>query len=100
MVKLMVLFFKKFLETKESDMSVQLMLHDSRGINESINFWHNLTKIPKQNFIKPFCSISRSSQKKRNKRLKFGTIHVRIYDVNKFFRLIGWIDGLKAKFNI
>ena len=99
MVKLMALFFDKFLDVTRSQMSIQIMLHDPKGSEKAINYWHELTRVPKQNFIKVCNVVSKTSSGKRKRILKYGTIHLRIYDVNKFFRLIGWIDALKEKYN-
>ena len=98
MIEIMVLFFTKFLNLKRSDIKIQLMLHDPKDTDKAVNFWHQLTKIPKNNFIKTCHSISSASSNKQSRKLKNGTIHLRINDVEKFFRLIGWIDGLKCKF--
>lgn len=98
MIKLMMLFFTKFLELKKSDIKIQIMLHNSESVDRVINFWHNITKVPKYNFIKTCYSVSSASQNKQSRKLENGTIHLRINDVTKFFKLIGWIDGLKEKF--
>lgn len=98
MIKLMMLFFTKFLDLERADIKIQIMLHDFKNVDKAINFWHNITKVPKNNFIKTCCSISSASSNKQNRKLEYGTIHLRINDVNRFFRLIGWIDGLKQKF--
>lgn len=100
MIEIMVLFFTKFLHLEKTEIKIQIMLHDKKTASEAINFWHNVTGIPKTNFIKTCCSLSRASLQKREKKLQYGTIHLRINDVNRFFRLIGWIDGLKKKFNL
>ncbi|MFA5154826.1 MAG: hypothetical protein WC453_00150 [Patescibacteria group bacterium] len=97
MVKLMVKFFTKFLNLKKDQIKIQLMIHNLKDANKSINFWHRLTGVPKGNFMRTCSAISRSSLQKRNKNLQYGTIHLRVNDVNHFFRLIGWIDGLKEK---
>lgn len=99
MIEIMVLFFIKFLHLKKSDIKIQIMIHNKKDIDKSINFWHNLTGIPKTNFIKTCLSLSSASLQKRGNRLQYGTIHLRINNVNYFFRLIGWIDSLKKKFN-
>ncbi|MFA5886200.1 MAG: hypothetical protein WC863_00275 [Patescibacteria group bacterium] len=100
MIKLMVNFFTNFLKIKESDIKIQIMLHDTKETNKCLNFWHKLTSIPKKNFIKTCYSISKASLQKSNNKLPYGTIHLRINNVNSFFRLIGWIDSLKEKFNL
>jgi hypothetical protein len=97
MIEVMVLFFTKFFNIKRSDIKIQLMLHDPKDIEKAVNFWHKTTKIPKNNFIKTCHSVSSASSNKQNRKLEHGTIHLRINDVEKFFRLIGWIDGLKYK---
>lgn len=100
MIKLMTLFLTKFLDLKKSEIKIQIMLHDENAANAAINFWHNITGIPKINFIKTCHALSSASLQKREKKLQYGTIHLRINDVNRFFRLIGWIDGLKEKFHV
>ncbi len=98
MIEIMVKFFVKFLKIKPSDIKIQIMLHDPESVDKVINFWHNITRIPKNNFIKTHYSIIRTGRNKPIRKLKHGTIHLRINNVNSFFRLIGWIDGLKNKF--
>lgn len=98
MIKLMLLFFKKFLQIKIQDIRVQIMLHDKNNIKKSIKYWQKITKIPKKNFFKPYCSISKSSHKKRQNKLEYGTIHIRINNIKGLFRLAGWIDVLKNEF--
>jgi hypothetical protein len=100
MIKLMVLFFTKFLNLGKDKIRIQIMLHDKRDTEKAVNFWHNITGIPKENFIKTCHTLSRASLQKVKNKLLYGTIQLRINDVVRFFRLIGWIDGLKAKFKI
>jgi hypothetical protein len=100
MIKLMIKFFTKFLGLEKSQIRIQIMLHDPKNSERAINFWHKLTGVPRQNFFKTCCSISQASLQKRNRKLQYGTIHLRINDVIKFFRLMGWIEGLKGKFNV
>ena len=98
MIKLMMKFFIKFMDLKRTEIRIQIMLHNPADTIKTVDFWHNLTGIPKANFIKTCHVISRASLQKRNKKLEYGTVHIRINDVNRFFRLIGWIEGLQAKF--
>ncbi len=98
MIKIMMLFFVKFLDLKESDIKIQIMLHNPKNTKKSINFWSELTKIPENNFTSTCYSISSASTNKQKRKLEHGTVHLRINNVQKFFRLIGWIDGLKQKF--
>ena len=97
MIKLMMHFFKKFLKTSKKDIKIQIMGHEGGDIEKYINFWQNLTGVPKCNFFKPFLATSKSSKKKSKTKLEYGTIHLRINHIESFFRLCGWMEALKKK---
>ncbi|MFA7319173.1 MAG: helix-turn-helix domain-containing protein [Parcubacteria group bacterium] len=100
MVVIMVRFFKKFLKIKEDKIKVQLIAHKNVDIEKSVTYWSSLTNIPQDQFIKTCCSVSKSSQGKRDEdSLTHGTVHIRINDVKLFFKVIGWIDGLKSDYS-
>jgi hypothetical protein len=98
MIKIMMLFFKKFLKVSGDDIKVQIMLHNKLDEQKAINYWHSITKVPKENFFKPSYTISKASKSKIKNKLEYGTVHIRINNVQAFFRLAGWIDSLKVKF--
>jgi len=98
MIKVIMKFFRKFLKIDDSKIKIQLIAHRNVDINKAIDFWSKLTKIPANQFIKTYATASKSSKNKRKPNsLTFGTVHIRINDVKLFFRIIGWIDGLKSK---
>jgi len=96
MIVLMMKFFRKYFNIQNCKFRIQLIAHPNVNIEKAISKWASLTNIPKDQFIKTFSKQPISSKGKRNKKsLPIGTAHIRIYDVNQFFRLIGWIEGLK-----
>lgn len=98
LVRIIMKFYRKICMVDDSRIKVQLIAHKNIKINEAISFWSNLTGLPKTQFIKTCSSISKSSKGIRNKNsLTHGTVHIRINDVKLFFRIIGWIEGLKLK---
>jgi len=98
MIKVIMKFFRKFLKIDDSKIKIQLMAHRNVDIDKAVEFWSKLTKIPTSQFIKTYATASKSSKNKRKPNsLTFGTVHIRINDVKLFFRIIGWIDGLKSK---
>jgi hypothetical protein len=98
MIKLIMKFFRKFLKINDSRIKIQLMTHKNIDVNKAVKFWSNLTRIPEGQFIKSCSAVSKSSKGKRSPNsLTYGTVHIRINDVKLFFRIIGWIDGLKEK---
>jgi len=98
LIRIMMKFFRKICKVEDSKIKIQLIAHKNVDIKKAIQLWSNLTKIPKSQFIKTCCAVSIYSKSKRNKNsLTHGTVHIRINDVKLFFRIIGWIDGLKSK---
>jgi len=100
MVKVFIRFLKKYLNVVSSDISIQLIIAPNQDIDKAINFWSEITKLDKSRFIKTYSKVSKSSQGKKDKSsLPYGTIHVRVNNVEKFFILIGWIECLKGNIN-
>ena len=98
LIRIMMKFFRKICKVENSKIKIQLIAHKNVDIKKALQFWSILTKIPENQFIKTCCSVSIYSKGKRNKNsLTHGTVHIRINDVKLFFRIIGWIDGLKSK---
>ena len=95
MIKVIMKFFYKYLLIKKTDIKIQIMLHNPDDNEKSVKFWKDITELKEENFIKTSYVISKSSKKKMTTHLPYGTVHIRINNVNLFFRLIGWIDFLK-----
>lgn len=97
MVRVMMGFFRKFCSVEESRFKVQLIAHPNVDMQASVEYWSSLTGVPESQFIKTCTSLSIRSGQKRANSLTYGTVHIRVYDVKLFFRIIGWIDGLKMQ---
>lgn len=97
MVRVMMGFFRKFCSVEESRFKVQLIAHPNVDMGAAVDYWASLTKIPESQFIKTCTSLSVRSGQKRANSLTYGTVHIRVYDVKLFFRIIGWIDGLRTQ---
>ena len=99
MISLMMKFFQKACGISIVKIRAQLIAHENVDIECAVNYWAEITKIPKEHFIKTSVPVIRKSKNKRkNCNLTHGTLHIRINDVSFFFRIIGWIDGLKEYF--
>lgn len=98
MVKLMMEFFRNVCKVEENKFKAQIIAHKNVDIKKAVGYWSNLTNIGKECFIKTYNSTNgKAKNKRRGNRLTYGTIHIRINDVNLFFKIIGWIDGFKEK---
>lgn len=96
MIEIMMKFFRNICKVENDKIKMQIIAHENVDIDKAVQFWSRLTKIPKSQFIKTYCSVNASSKNKRKRNdLTHGTVHIRINNVELFFRIIGWIDGLK-----
>jgi len=95
----MMKFFLRECKIPIKKIKAQLIAHENVDIESSVEYWSKLTCIIKSNFIRTTLPIARkSSNKRRSNSLTHGTLHIRINDVRFFYRVIGWIDGLKEYF--
>jgi len=101
MVILIIKFFEKYLCITKQRLAIQIIAHDNVNLKQSVDYWSKITGVSKSNFIKTCCSKNINSKGKRNKKnLPHGTVHIRINDVKLFFKVIGWIEGLKEFYKI
>ena len=97
MIWLMMLFFRQICQVEEEKFRIQVMVHKKTQIKKALEFWSKITEVSKKQFIKTFCVISSASRGKSKNVLEYGTVHIRVYDVELFYKIIGWIDGLNKQ---
>ena len=102
-VAVMMRFFREICQVEEAHFRAQLIAHQNVQLDRAINFWSGVTKISRKQFIKTSIPIKKKKQQKgtltRFNILPMGTLHVRVYDVRLFFRVIGWIEGMQGSFS-
>lgn len=102
MVIVMMRFFREICKVEEKDFRAQLIAHQNVQVDTALRFWSKVTQVSLKQFIKTSVPTKkRSTQAKRRKSniLPMGTLHVRVYDVQLFFRMIGWIEGIQIHFS-
>lgn len=96
MIKLMLKFFMEFCKVKKEKLRIQIIAHNNIDINRAIKYWQKITGLKQRQFQKSSLPPKKISKNpRRNNTLPYGTIHLRISDVNLFHTMIGWIEGLK-----
>lgn len=95
---LLIKIFMKFLNTTlkipVERMAGQVNIYPQIKPEEAIDYWHNISKIPKER-IYIATAVSRASQGKRPKNLlPHGTFYIRINRRQEFFKIRGLIDGI------
>ena len=99
MVKLFIKFMENGLGIARDKMWAIAMIYPSLNPIKSINYWRNITDIPKSRF-RFYKALSRASAQKRPKNiLPYGTLQIRIGDRLNFFKIRGLIDGIISNLN-
>ena len=90
----MIVLFMKFLRhvcgVDEKRLRVYSYFYSNQNIKKNINYWSNLTKIPKSQFTKPY--IREDFRENKKNKMPYGLIHIR-YSDKKLLNLIkDWIN--------
>lgn len=75
-------------------MRIQMHIHTDLDEEECLQFWMQVTGLPRAQFLKT--QIKPSSLGHRKKRLYRGTIQIRVSDRSLYRRIQGWILGLQG----
>ncbi len=97
LIKLMMKWFRTICKVRDDKFRIYLRLHADVDREKGENYWSKITGIPKCQFYKT--SIKESgSLGKRNNYLPYGVASITICDTELFYRIRGWIDGMKDFF--
>ena len=94
MIALMMRWLRVCCEVPEHQLRGRVQIHDASRLQEVQQFWSSLTGIPTRQFTEPILKVSVTSRGKRGNCLPYGTMHIRIADVQLLTRIQGWIKGL------
>ncbi len=89
MISLFMSFLREVCGIDDSKIRIYLYCHSNYNSQELIDYWSDITKIPKQQFTKPYIkeSITNSKQNK----MFHGLIHVRYNDKKLLILIRQWI---------
>ena len=91
-------WFREICKVPEYKFRIALHIHNLHSRNDMIDYWSNITKIPKNQFNKLY--IKKTSLKQRINILYNGTCAVVINNKYLFRKIKGWKLGLQNYFNI
>ncbi|HSX41891.1 MAG TPA: hypothetical protein VLE93_00905 [Candidatus Saccharimonadales bacterium] len=96
MVNLFLQFLRKTCAVPETRIKVSVRYFPHQNVAELVDFWQKSTNLPRENFGKPLLSISLASRSIRPfNQLPYGVVQIRVSDTTLFYRIMGWIEGLK-----
>lgn len=98
LIKAFVKFLVEVCEVPKSKIKAGIRMYQHQNELELQRFWMAVTTLPKSQFTKSYIGISKSSLGKRPyNTLPHGTIQITVYDTALFYRVIGWIEGIKRQ---
>ena len=96
MILVIMRWFREICKVPESKFRLKVQTYDNEKVKQDQLFWSTLTGIPLGQFIKPYIKQSKYSNLRRGNTLPYGTLHIRVADINLLTRILGWISGFKA----
>ncbi len=98
MVRGFIRFVREILEVPAEGILASMRLYDHINERVALEYWLNVTGLPRQSFRKTTWLVSISSQRKKPfNRLEFGTLQVYVQQTEKFYQIMGWIEGVKKQ---
>lgn len=98
MVSVFILFLRKTMEIPPEKISIEMRLFEHMNAEETILYWMKVTNLPRSQFKKPTYPVSSASKGIRPiNRLPYGTVQVIVSDTKLFYRVMGFIDGVKER---
>ncbi len=95
MIKLFLIFVRSVFKPQESKFRVYLYCYSDQNIDTLISFWSKITKIPKEQFSKPYV---RSDFKIEGRKMEYGMIHVRYHDKKLLLEIKSMIQSYISKY--
>ncbi|MBI3534069.1 MAG: hypothetical protein HY072_01080 [Deltaproteobacteria bacterium] len=99
-IKLAVKWFKKICGLADENITVTLHIYPDNNLEECINFWSEVTQLPRRNFRKTQIDVRQNKSKIKRNKLPYGTAHIAAISggvkekgVQLYRRMDGWMLG-------
>ena len=100
MIRLFIRFLNKSLGIAPKQIVLAIRLYPNIDDAAARKYWLQVTKLQESNFRRSTYLVSGASKGKRPfNRLPYGTLQVAVYSTDKFYELMGIIDGVKRIFD-
>jgi predicted transcriptional regulator len=93
-IKTMMRFFRECCDIPEEKFRGHVHTFSHRNADKAVEYWSDISGIPKNKFYKTYVKKSSASKNKRDT-LPYGTIQIYVHDTKFFFRLMGWLERVK-----
>lgn len=96
MVAVFMRFLREVCGVDENRLRVLLYCYANQDQETLIEFWSNLTKIPRKQFSRPY--VRKDSKDALLDKMPYGMVHIRYADKKLLKTVIGWMDEIKLKY--
>ncbi len=100
-IKLAVKWFKEVCGAKTENLTLAIHTYPDNNIEETLDFWSEVTGIPKEQFEKTQIDKRQNKKDKKNGKLPYGTARLRVrargnkeLGVKLHRKIMGWIEGI------
>lgn len=98
MIRIFMKYLREVLNVNDQKIHPEIQLHPNIGENKAKAFWSNITNLPQSKFY-TYRPVNKSSKFIRPKHfLPYGTLNLRVYKRQLFYRVRGYIQGIINQF--
>ncbi|MFH1820569.1 MAG: hypothetical protein ABH805_01500 [Candidatus Nealsonbacteria bacterium] len=95
MIEVAIRFFREICDISDDKIGARVHIYPGINYPKVLNFWSQVTKLPKHNFYPPQIQVSKASKGRRLKNtLPYGTLHLNINNTELACKVKGWIRGI------
>ena len=102
-IKLAMCWLKKIFNINQDNFSMRIHTYPDNNIDQTLEFWSNLTKIPRNQFGKIYIDTRTNKITKNHNKLPYATLHIRIRGLagkyaksNILRKILAWIDIVES----
>ena len=89
MIKVFVAFLRRICGASEHKLRVYLYCYSNQNIEILLDYWYKVTRIPKNQFSKPY--IRKDFLPEKIDKMKYGMVHIRYADKKLLYQIDAWI---------
>lgn len=98
MIKFMMKFFIDVCDIPKEKIKATVQTHPNITPRNAVNYWSEISGVPKYQFQKTYTRLTPSSKQKRARNtLPYGTLRLSVYDYKITNTVKGWIQGIAEK---
>jgi hypothetical protein len=93
-IAVMMRFFREVCKVPEEKFRGHVHTFSHLNVEAAEKYWAKISSVPRKRFYKTYSKPSIASKGKKDN-LPFGTFQIYVHNTKLFFKIMGWIEGLK-----